>query len=52
VLLNSASAPAKQVYNKFGLTGDALAERASKAIDYFKKLGQNVYSPVSHSFNI
>ncbi|GAA5882540.1 hypothetical protein JCM16303_002034 [Sporobolomyces ruberrimus] len=47
-----ASAPAKQVYNKFNLTGDALAERASKAIDYFKNLGQNVYSPVSHSFNI
>lgn len=47
-----ASAPAKQVYNKFGLTGDALAARAEKAIDYFKKLGQNVYSPVSQSINV
>ncbi|GAA6011616.1 hypothetical protein JCM11491_004706 [Sporobolomyces phaffii] len=46
-----ASAPAKQVYNKFGLTGDALAERSQKVIDYFKKIGQDVYSPVSHSFN-
>ncbi|GAA5822902.1 hypothetical protein JCM5353_007890 [Sporobolomyces roseus] len=47
-----ASAPAKQVYNKFGLTGDALAERASKAIDYFKKLNQNVYSPISQQINV
>ncbi|GAA6062017.1 hypothetical protein JCM10212_006092 [Sporobolomyces blumeae] len=47
-----ASAPAKQVYNKFGLTGDAIAERSQKVIDYFKKLGQNVYSPVSHNLNI
>ncbi|GAA5842114.1 hypothetical protein JCM3766R1_000011 [Sporobolomyces carnicolor] len=47
-----ASAPAKAVYKKFGLTGDDLAARAQKAIDYFKNLGQNVYSPVSQSINI
>jgi len=47
-----ASAPAKEVYKKFGLTGDALAERASKVVDYFKKLNQNVYSPISHSINV
>ncbi|GAA5931635.1 transketolase TKL1 [Sporobolomyces koalae] len=47
-----ASAPAKQVYNKFGLTADALSERSQKVIDYFKKLEQNVYSPVSQSINV
>ncbi|GAA5904124.1 transketolase family protein [Sporobolomyces salmoneus] len=47
-----ASAPAKQVYKKFKLTGDDLAERSQKVIDYFKGLKQNVYSPISQSFNV
>ncbi|GAA5920689.1 hypothetical protein JCM1841_002898 [Sporobolomyces salmonicolor] len=47
-----ASAPAKQVYAKFGLTGDAIASRAQKTIDYFRKLGHPIYSPISHSINI
>ena len=47
-----ASAPAKAVYNKFGLTGDALAGRAEKTINYFKGLNQNVYSPISQQLNV
>ncbi|GAA5989154.1 hypothetical protein JCM5350_005104 [Sporobolomyces pararoseus] len=47
-----ASAPAKAVYNKFGLTSEALASRSIKAIDYYKGLNQAVYSPVSHSINV
>ncbi|GAA5904952.1 hypothetical protein JCM8208_007235 [Rhodotorula glutinis] len=43
-----ASAPAGQVYKKFGLTGEAVASRAQKAIEYFQKLGHPVYSPLSH----
>ncbi|TNY21755.1 Transketolase, thiamine diphosphate binding domain-containing protein [Rhodotorula diobovata] len=43
-----ASAPAKQVYAKFGLTGEAVAKRAEKAISYFRDLGHPVYSPLSH----
>ena len=37
-----------QVYKKFGLTGEDVAKRAQKAIDYFKGLGHPVYSPLSH----
>lgn len=37
-----------QVYAKFGLTGEAVAKRAEKAISYFRDLGHPVYSPLSH----
>ncbi|GJN88315.1 hypothetical protein Rhopal_001280-T1 [Rhodotorula paludigena] len=47
-----ASAPAKAVYKKFGITGEDVAARSQKAIAHFKKLGHPVYSPVSHSFAI
>ncbi|POY76717.1 hypothetical protein BMF94_0309 [Rhodotorula taiwanensis] len=47
-----ASAPAKAVYKKFGLTGEDVAKRSQKAIDYFKKLGHPVYSPISQQLNI
>ncbi|BGO89852.1 Transketolase [Rhodotorula toruloides] len=47
-----SSGPAKKVYEFFNLTGPKVAERAQKSIDYFKKLGHPVYSPVSHSINV
>ncbi|GAA5951516.1 hypothetical protein JCM8115_005165 [Rhodotorula mucilaginosa] len=47
-----ASAPAKAVYKKFGITGEDVAKRSQKAIDYFKKLGHPVYSPLTQSINI
>ncbi|GAA5971646.1 hypothetical protein JCM11641_000669 [Rhodosporidiobolus odoratus] len=46
-----ASAPAKAVYKKFGLTGEDVATRAEKTIAYYKKLGHPVYSPVSQQIN-
>ncbi|BGP60498.1 hypothetical protein NBRC10512_005619 [Rhodotorula toruloides] len=47
-----SSGPAKKVYEFFNLTGPKVAERAQKSINYFKKLGHPVYSPVSHSINV
>ncbi|BGP30337.1 Transketolase [Rhodotorula toruloides] len=47
-----SSGPAKEVYEFFNLTGPKVAERAQKSIDYFKKLGHPVYSPVSQSINV
>ncbi|NXD32263.1 TKT Transketolase, partial [Spelaeornis formosus] len=34
-----ASAPAKAVYKKYGITGEDVAARSQKAIAHFKKLG-------------
>ncbi|EGU12333.1 Transketolase family protein [Rhodotorula toruloides ATCC 204091] len=47
-----SSGPAKKVYEFFNLTGPKVAERAQKSVNYFKKLGHPVYSPVSHSINV
>ncbi|GAA5911689.1 hypothetical protein JCM6882_006940 [Rhodosporidiobolus microsporus] len=47
-----ASAPAKAVYKKFGLTGEDVSARAEKTIAHYKKLGIPVYSPVSTQLSV
>ncbi|GAA5911685.1 hypothetical protein JCM6882_006939 [Rhodosporidiobolus microsporus] len=47
-----ASAPAKAVYKKFGLTGADVSARAEKTIAHYKKLGIPVYSPVSTQLSV
>ncbi|BGP14151.1 hypothetical protein JCM10213_002448 [Rhodosporidiobolus nylandii] len=47
-----ASAPAKAVYKKFGITGEDVAARCEKTINHFKKLGHPVYSPISQQLNV
>jgi transketolase len=49
---NSASAPAKQVYEKFGITGPNVAARVQKTVKHYKSLGHPVYSPVSTQINV
>ncbi|KAJ9101705.1 Transketolase [Naganishia friedmannii] len=41
-----ASAPAPQVYEKFGLTGKGIAEKAQKVVSFYKKRGGEVVSPL------
>jgi hypothetical protein len=48
----SASAPAKQVYEKFGITGPNVAARVQKTVKHYKSLGHPVYSPVSTQINV
>ncbi|KAL8281200.1 hypothetical protein RQP46_006558 [Phenoliferia psychrophenolica] len=42
-----ASAPYKQAYAKFGITGPAIAEKAQKVIAFYKGLGHKLYSPLN-----
>ncbi|EIW65463.1 hypothetical protein TREMEDRAFT_57994 [Tremella mesenterica DSM 1558] len=41
-----ASGPYDQVYEKFGLTPDGIAERAEKVAAFYKNRGQHVVSPL------
>ncbi|KAM0752433.1 transketolase [Meredithblackwellia eburnea MCA 4105] len=42
-----ASAPFKQVYAKYGITGPAIAEKAQTVIAFYKKAGHALYSPLN-----
>ena len=41
-----ASGPYQKVYEKFEMTPDGIAKRASKVVDFYKKRGQPVFSPL------
>lgn len=41
-----SSGPYDKVYAKFGLTPDGIAERAQKVVNFYKKRGQPVFSPL------
>jgi transketolase len=41
-----ASGPADKVYEYFGLTPTGIAKRAKKVVDFYKKRGHPVYSPL------
>jgi transketolase len=41
-----ASGPYNQVYEKFGLTPSGIAQRGQKVVDFYKKRGHPVYSPL------
>ena len=41
-----ASGPYKQVYEKFGLTGDNLSVVGKKVVSFYKKKGGEVISPL------
>ncbi|CEQ41707.1 SPOSA6832_03443 [Sporobolomyces salmonicolor] len=49
---DSASAPAKAVFKKYGFTGENIAARAEKVISYFRELGHPIYSPITHAVNV
>jgi transketolase len=34
------------VYEKFGLTPDGIAQRGQKVVDFYKKRGQPLFSPL------
>jgi transketolase len=41
-----ASGPYDQVYAKFGLTPEGIADKAGKVVAFYKKRGHPVYSPL------
>ncbi|KAF8323137.1 putative transketolase [Clavulina sp. PMI_390] len=41
-----ASGPYQKVYEKFGLTGPGIAERSKKVVEFYKKKGGEVVSPL------
>ena len=41
-----ASGPYAQVYEKFELTPEGIAKRGQKVVDFYKKRGQPVFSPL------
>lgn len=41
-----ASAPAKDVYKKYGFEAAPIAEKAAKIVDYYKKAGTPLVSPI------
>ncbi|KAL0572632.1 Transketolase [Marasmius crinis-equi] len=45
-----ASGPYLKVYNKFGITGDNIAAVGKKVIDFYKKKGGEVVSPLIKAF--
>ncbi|KAH8108116.1 transketolase [Cristinia sonorae] len=45
-----ASGPYKKVYEKFGLTGDNIAAIGKKTVDFYKKQGGAVVSPLLKAF--
>ncbi|KAI0078159.1 transketolase [Panus rudis PR-1116 ss-1] len=45
-----ASGPYKKVYEKFGITGPHLAEVGKKVVDFYKKKGGEVVSPLIKAF--
>ena len=46
-----ASGPYQQVYEKYGLTGPKIAEKAKQVIEFYKKRGHDVASPLNTCFN-
>lgn len=41
-----ASGPYAKVYEKFEITGNGIASRAQKVVDFYKKRGQPIHSPL------
>lgn len=41
-----ASGPYKEVYEHFDLTGEGIAKRATKVINFYRKRGHPIYSPL------
>jgi len=41
-----ASGPYDKVYEKFGLTPEGISKRGKKVVDFYKKRGQPVFSPL------
>lgn len=46
-----ASAPYQEAYKKFGLTPEGIAEDAQKVVDFYKKRGGDIFSPVDTALN-
>jgi transketolase len=46
-----ASGPYLKVYEKFELTPNGIASRAAKVVDFYKKRGDKVYSPVDKAID-
>ncbi|KAI0049989.1 transketolase [Auriscalpium vulgare] len=47
-----ASGPYKQVYEKFGITGDNIAVVGKKVVDFYKARGGEVVSPLVKAFKL
>ncbi|KAI0928301.1 hypothetical protein AcV5_005910 [Taiwanofungus camphoratus] len=45
-----ASGPYKKVYEKYGITGPNIATIGKKVVDFYKKKGGEVVSPLVHAF--